>query len=124
VSEYDGRQYVGIDLHRMRSVIMRQIADGTQLSAVRVLNDPVALGLCRSRGQASAPTWCGRPPTAGDHGLEWCNRRTETAVMMNPLSTAHRPVNSQGISVSPTPNSPTAARSSARTEAVKLRPWG
>ena len=45
VSEYDGHQYVGIDLHRRRSVIVRQTDDGVQLSAVRILNDPVALGL-------------------------------------------------------------------------------
>ncbi|MEU6655335.1 hypothetical protein ABZ904_39610 [Streptomyces sp. NPDC046900] len=45
MSEYDGHQYVGIDLHRRRSVIVRQTADGMQLSAVRILNDPVALGL-------------------------------------------------------------------------------
>ncbi|MFF4050414.1 transposase [Streptomyces chartreusis] len=45
MSEYDGHQYVGIDLHRRRSVIVRQTADGTQLSAVRIANDPVALGL-------------------------------------------------------------------------------
>lgn len=29
VSEYDGHQYVGIDLHRRRSVMVRQSADGT-----------------------------------------------------------------------------------------------
>ncbi|WP_416983867.1 hypothetical protein [Streptomyces sp. T028] len=45
MSEYDGHQYVGIDLHRRRSVIVRQTADCTQLSAVRIANDPVALGL-------------------------------------------------------------------------------
>lgn len=45
MSEYDGHQYVGIDLHRRRSVIVRQSADGEQLSMVRIANDPVALGL-------------------------------------------------------------------------------
>jgi hypothetical protein len=43
--EYDGRQFVGIDLHRRRSVSVRQSASGEQLSAVHILNDPVALGL-------------------------------------------------------------------------------
>ena len=43
--EYDGRQFVGIDLHRRRSVIVRQSESGEQLSAVRIINDPVALGL-------------------------------------------------------------------------------
>jgi transposase len=43
VSEYDGQQFVGIDLHRYRSVIVRQDASGEQLGAVRIGNDPVEL---------------------------------------------------------------------------------
>ena len=38
------RQYVGIDLHRRRSVIVRMDEDGEKLETVRVDNDPVALG--------------------------------------------------------------------------------
>jgi hypothetical protein len=45
MDEYDGRQFVGIDLHRRRSVIVRQSESGEQLSAVRILNDPVSLEL-------------------------------------------------------------------------------
>ena len=45
MSEYDGKQFVGIDLHRQRSVIVRQTDTGEQLSAVRIVNDPVALQL-------------------------------------------------------------------------------
>jgi hypothetical protein len=45
MDEYDGRQFVGIDLQRQRSVIVRQSESGEQLSAVRIVNDPVALGL-------------------------------------------------------------------------------
>ena len=45
MSEYAGKQFVGIDLHRQRSVIVRQTDTGDQLSAVRIVNDPVALGL-------------------------------------------------------------------------------
>jgi hypothetical protein len=45
MSEYDGKQFVGIDLHRQRSVIVRQTDTGELLSAVRIVNDPVALGL-------------------------------------------------------------------------------
>ena len=45
MDEYDGKQFVGIDLHRRRSVIVRQSESGEQLSAVRIINDPVALGL-------------------------------------------------------------------------------
>src|SRR3954447_6254146 len=43
--DYDGRQYVGIDLHRRRSVIVRMTPGGEQLGWVRIDNDPVALGL-------------------------------------------------------------------------------
>ena len=46
MDEYaDGRQFVGIDLHRQRSVIVRQSESGEQLSAVRIVNDPVTLQL-------------------------------------------------------------------------------
>lgn len=39
------RQYVAIDLHRRRSLIVRQNARGEQLSVVNIDNDPVALSL-------------------------------------------------------------------------------
>jgi hypothetical protein len=41
MDEHDGRQFVGIDLHRRRSVIVRQSESGEQLSAVRIVNDAV-----------------------------------------------------------------------------------
>jgi transposase len=44
VDEYRGRQYVGVDLHRRRSVIVRMTADGMRLgSSVRIDNDPFEL---------------------------------------------------------------------------------
>ena len=43
--EYDGRQVVGIDLHRRRSVIVRMTEAGAKLETVRIDNDPVVLGL-------------------------------------------------------------------------------
>jgi transposase len=45
LAEYDGRQIVGIDLHRRRSVIVRMTEAGEKLETVRIDNDPVALGL-------------------------------------------------------------------------------
>ncbi len=39
------RQYVGIDLHRRRSVIVRRTPEGETLDTVRIDNDPVALAL-------------------------------------------------------------------------------
>jgi transposase len=44
-AQYAGKQFVGIDLHRRRSVIVRQTETGEQISVVRIDNDPVALGL-------------------------------------------------------------------------------
>ncbi len=40
---YDGRQVVGIDLHRRRSVIVRMAEDGRKLETVRITNSPAAL---------------------------------------------------------------------------------
>jgi transposase len=37
------RQYVGIDLHRRRSVIYRMDGDGERLECVRIANDPMTL---------------------------------------------------------------------------------
>jgi hypothetical protein len=44
VEEYDGRQYVGMDLHRRRSVIVRMTPEGERLGGmVRIDNDPFTL---------------------------------------------------------------------------------
>jgi hypothetical protein len=37
------REYVGIDLHRRRSVVVRKNADGELLSKTHIDNDPIAL---------------------------------------------------------------------------------
>jgi transposase len=43
-AEYAGRRYVGIDLHRRRSVIVQMTPEGQRLgSAVRISNDPFEL---------------------------------------------------------------------------------
>jgi transposase len=40
---YDGRQVVGMDLHRRRSVLVRMTEDGGKLETVRITNSPAAL---------------------------------------------------------------------------------
>jgi Transposase len=40
---YDGRQVVGMDLHRRRSVLVRMTEDGRKLETVRIANSPAAL---------------------------------------------------------------------------------
>ena len=51
------RQYVGIDFHRRRSVIVRKNAAGEKLGSVRVANDPLAIaavvGGCGSEARRS-----------------------------------------------------------------------
>jgi transposase len=42
-ADYDGRQVVGIDLHRRRSVIVRMSEAGERLGTVRIDNDPMTL---------------------------------------------------------------------------------
>jgi transposase len=38
-TQYDGKQFVGIDLHRRRSVLVRTAADGEVLESTRIVND-------------------------------------------------------------------------------------
>jgi len=40
---YDGRQVVGMDLHRRRSVLVRMTGDGRKLETARIENSPAAL---------------------------------------------------------------------------------
>src|ERR1700750_538661 len=40
---YDGRQVVGMDLHRRRSVLVRMTGDGGKLETVRIETSPQAL---------------------------------------------------------------------------------
>jgi transposase len=40
---YDGRQVVGMDLHRQRTVIVRMTEDGRKLETVRITNSPEGL---------------------------------------------------------------------------------
>jgi len=46
---YAGRQFVGIDLHRRRSVIVRTTAAGEPLETVRIVNDVESLGRVMAR---------------------------------------------------------------------------
>jgi transposase len=43
MSEYAGPQVVGVDLHRRRSVLVRQSESGERLGVRRIVNDPVEL---------------------------------------------------------------------------------
>ncbi len=41
--DYDGRQVVGMDLHRRRSVLVRMTADGRRLGTSRITNSAAEL---------------------------------------------------------------------------------
>ena len=40
---YDGPQFVGMDLHRRRSVLVRMTEDGRRLGTARITNSPAEL---------------------------------------------------------------------------------
>jgi hypothetical protein len=46
---YAGRQFVGMDLHRRRSVLVRMSAGGEVLERVRIVNDPDGLAAVIAR---------------------------------------------------------------------------
>lgn len=46
---YEGRQVVGVDLHRRRSVIVRMTEAGEKLETVRIVNDPERLAAVMTR---------------------------------------------------------------------------
>jgi transposase len=47
--QYEGQQYVGIDLHRRRSVVVRMTDAGELLEAVQIANSPLALAEAMTR---------------------------------------------------------------------------
>ena len=70
VHEYPGPQYVGVDLHRRRSVIVRMTLEGDRLGpAVRIDNDPFTL----TRLVAG---WGERPEVVLEATYGWYWRRT------------------------------------------------
>ncbi len=52
--DYDGRQFVGVDLHRRRSVLVRMTEAGERLETVRIVNDRERLAAVMARA-AQAP---------------------------------------------------------------------
>ena len=100
------QQYVGIDLHRRRSVIVRMTEDGTVLEAVRIDNDPVALSLALAEAGPNPEValeatygwyWAAdllKTEGASVHlvhpsGLHWDNRRVKNDVR-DATELAHR----------------------------------
>ena len=84
VSEaYEGRQIVGMDLHRRRSVLVRMTETGEQLETVRISNDPEYLRQVMARaGEAPEVVleatygWYWAADTPGRAGRARCIWRT------------------------------------------------
>ena len=90
-----GKEYVGIDLHRRRSVIYRMDEAGEKIDCVRIDNDPVWFAQEVEHGPQGQPRRRSRPPTAGTgrsicsksmgyvvhlsnpHGNDWGHRRVK-----------------------------------------------
>ena len=51
------REYVGIDFHRRRSVMVRIDADGERVSVTRIDNTPAALAAAVSRMRVMRRRW-------------------------------------------------------------------
>ncbi len=64
MNEYDGKQFVGIDLHRQRSVIVRQSGSGEQLWRYGSLTTR-SRWACSLRTPAPTPRWCWKQRTGG-----------------------------------------------------------
>jgi hypothetical protein len=65
VDEYDGRQYVGIDLHKRRSVVVRMTPDGERIGRpMRIDSDPFELA-AQVASWGEAPEVVLRPRMAG-----------------------------------------------------------
>jgi hypothetical protein len=102
MDEYDGKQFVGIDLHRRRSVIVRQSESGEQLSAVRIVNDPdggqaLASGKGHLGGVGEARVWqpASSPTEAPPHRSD-TNPTTRESTTTGALSFPKSPLSSQG----------------------------
>ncbi len=72
------RQYVGIDLHRRRSVIVRVNDDGEVLECVRIANGPVALSLEVAKAGSdpgvtleATYSWCWAADLLHANGYPW-----------------------------------------------------
>jgi hypothetical protein len=70
VSElYSGRQFVGMDLHRRRSVLVRMTESGEHLETVRIFNTDDRLADVMSRAGETAFTWIPYSPDSFDKDL-------------------------------------------------------
>jgi hypothetical protein len=63
---YDGREVVGMDLHRRRSVLVRMTPDGRKLETARITNSPAEL-----RRQIAKAGVCPQVVVEATYGWYW-----------------------------------------------------
>ncbi len=72
---YEGRQVVGLDVHRRRSVLVRMTETGERLETTRIVNDPERLAAVMGRAGESPEVvleatygWCWAADTLAELG--------------------------------------------------------
>ena len=75
------RQYVGIDFHRRRSVIVHMSAMGERLAVTRVPNEPLAISAAmKDAGVPHRPPERTTPNTRAGHKGSWSRTRMQGRV--------------------------------------------
>jgi hypothetical protein len=87
VEDYDGRQIVGMDLHRRRSVLVRMTEDGRRLGTARITNSPAGLRAEIARAGKSP-----RVVLEATYGWDWAADVLEAAG-----AEVHLPSGGQGV---------------------------
>ena len=92
---YDGRQVVGMDLHRRRSVLVRMTGDGHRLGMARITNSPQELRREIARHCSASP-----PRVVLEEDYWWYWAADTLAAAGAEVHLAH-PLGVQGVHVSP-----------------------
>jgi hypothetical protein len=79
--DYAGRQVVGMDLHRHRSVLARMSEDGRKLGTARISNNPAALRAELARAGKNP-----RVVLEATYGWYWAADTVATAASMTAIS--------------------------------------
>ncbi len=79
-----GKQYVGVDLHRRRTVLVRTTDSGEVLESVRIPNDVDSLHRVLARA-GETPRWFWNRPTAGTGRSTPCRQPGANVHLAHPL---------------------------------------
>ena len=79
-------QYVGIDLHRRSTTIVRMAEDGEVLGTERFVSQPFELTQAMAAAGPKSPRWSSNPPMAGT-GRPMCSK-TSAPTCTSPMHSA------------------------------------